>query len=155
MGRVPRWADDVHVSDTPALEVAVIDANPSDRHGTELVLRSWGHHVIGRTGSFEGAFDLIRKQRPHVTVVGSELPDGSGPQLVRRLLAADPGLAVVLVLGRSAMHELEDTMTCGARGVVLRHGPVAELASAIVVVGDGGRYVSPGVGRGPWRDSGH
>jgi DNA-binding NarL/FixJ family response regulator len=130
-----------------ALEIAVVDANATQRHDTELVLRSWGHRVVARAGSPEAAFEVIAKRWPHVALVGVDLSDASGIRLVRRLLAVNPGLGVVLVLGRSSAHELEDAMACGARGITLRSGEVAELASALAIVGAGGRYVAPSVER--------
>jgi DNA-binding NarL/FixJ family response regulator len=131
----------------PGLEITVVDGSADDRHGTELVLRSWGHRVIGRAASAESALDAIGKRRPQVALVAMELSDGSGMQLVRRLLAADPGLGVVLMLGQPNRQEMEEAMACGARGIVLRTGLVAELASAIAIVAAAGRYISPSVER--------
>jgi DNA-binding NarL/FixJ family response regulator len=129
------------------LEITIVDADPKDRHGIELVLRSWGHRVIGRAGSSESALDAIGKRRPQVALVGMDLADGNGIELVGRLVAADPDLGIVLVLGQAGVHELEEAMACGARGVVLGSGEAGELANAIGVVGEGGRYVAPGVER--------
>jgi DNA-binding NarL/FixJ family response regulator len=123
------------------LEITVVDGSAADRHGTELVLRSWGHRVIGRAASFESALDAIGKRRPQVALVAMELSDGSGMRLVRRLLASDPGLGIVLMLAQPDGHELEEAMACGARGIVLRTGQVTELASAVAIVAAGGRYV--------------
>jgi DNA-binding NarL/FixJ family response regulator len=132
---------------TAPLEIIVIEADAADRHGAELVLKSWGHRLIGRAGSSAEAFAVIAQRRPQVALVGVRLPDGSGIQLVRRLLAADPGLGVVLVLGEPSASELEEAMACGARGIVQTRCEVAELASVVSIVGAGGRYVAPGVER--------
>jgi DNA-binding NarL/FixJ family response regulator len=82
-----------------------------------------------------------------VALVGGDLADGSGIQLVHRLLAASSDLGVVLVLERPSADELEDAAGSGARGILLRSGDVSELATAVAIVAEGGRYVSPEVER--------
>ena len=142
----PTPESDVSAKGAP-IEITVVDTNPTQRDSIELVLKSWGHHVVGRAGTYPEAFDVIGRRRPQVALVGMDPPDGSGIQFVRRLLVAVPGIGVVLVLGRSSVHDLEEAKASGAHGIVLRAGAVAELARAVVVVGEGGRYVSPGVRR--------
>lgn len=130
-----------------SLEITVVEANARDRRGIELVLTSWGHRIIGLAESAEVAFDLIRKRKPEVALVGMDLSDAGGFRLVRRLLALDPRLGVVLVPRHASTDELEEALACGARGIVLRSGAAAELASAVAIVGAGGKYVSPGAER--------
>ena len=125
-----------------AFNLLIVDANGTLRKGTELLLRSWDHHVIGSAGDARTGFQLVRKRQPDVTLVDQELP-GDGAKLVRRILDADPGAAVVLHLGRSSRAELDEAMRCGARGLVLKSGEPQELQRAIGVVATGGTYVAP------------
>lgn len=143
----PTPQPEVGAAGAAPLEITIVEANAADRRGTELVLRSWGHHVIGRAESSDVAFDLIGQRRPQVALVGMDVPDAGGIQLVRRLIAADPGLGVVLVFGQSSTDELDEAMACGARGIVLRCGAAAELAHAVVIVGAGGTYFAPAAER--------
>jgi DNA-binding NarL/FixJ family response regulator len=122
-------------------------ASDTDRHGTELVLESWGHRVTGGAASPEAALDLIAKRRPQVAVVGADLPEGRGPSLVRRLRAAHPSLGLVLVLEGPSLPELEEAMAAGANGLVLQGGTAIEFANAVSAAGELGRYVAPAVER--------
>jgi DNA-binding NarL/FixJ family response regulator len=131
----------------PKLEIAIADGSPTDRHRTDLVLASWGHSVIGRAATSAAALDMVSRRRPQVALVGRDLADISGIQLVHRLLAASSDLGVVLVLERPSADELEDAAGSGARGILLRSGDVSELATAVAIVAEGGRYVSPEVER--------
>ncbi|MEA2387573.1 MAG: hypothetical protein QOG41_346 [Thermoleophilaceae bacterium] len=119
----------------------VVDADPRDCRRIELVVRSWGHPVVGCAGGAQAALDVIEKQRPRVALVGMDLLDAAGSLLVRQLLAADPALGVVLVLGESSADALHEAMASGARGIMLRSGPVADLASGIVTAAEG-EYVA-------------
>ena len=77
----PRWAELaepaplalVGATGDAALMV-IVDANRTVRKGTELLLRAWGHHVIGTADDVERALVLIRRRRPNVVLVDAELP---------------------------------------------------------------------------------
>jgi DNA-binding NarL/FixJ family response regulator len=130
------------MSHSEPLNMLIVDANPTLRKGTELLLRSWGHHVIGSAGDAETAFELVRKRRPDVTLVDQQLP-GGGATLTRRIVDADPRAAVVLHVGRSRRTELDEAMRSGARGLVLKSGEPHELLRAIDTAGAGARYITP------------
>jgi DNA-binding NarL/FixJ family response regulator len=124
------------------LDLVLVDANRTPRKGTELLLRSWGHHVIGAAGEAEAGYDLIRKRRPHVALVDLELPGGAEPVL---RTAAAFGTRIVLSLGQPDRQELDVALSCGARGLVLKSADPDELREGIRVVGAGDRYVAPAV----------
>jgi DNA-binding NarL/FixJ family response regulator len=128
--------------DTPR-EVLLVDGNCLLRKGTELLLRSWGHRVIGSASDAQTAFGMIVRRRPEIAVVDMDLPDGTGAELVRRAFAADRSPAVVLHLADPSRPALEEALNCGARAVVLRSAQPEELFSAVEVAGNGGFYVSP------------
>ena len=130
--------------DTPR-EVLLVDPNRALRTGMELLFRSWGHHVVGRTGDIESALDLITRRRPSVTLVDYDLAGESGAELVRRALQADPATKIVLYLGEPSRLELEEAMSCGAQGVVSKSGDPQELLQAIDIVTEGGRCIAPSV----------
>jgi DNA-binding NarL/FixJ family response regulator len=111
--------------------IVVVDADPTDRHRMALLLKSWGHQVVGRAEGAKSAFAVIGTRRPQVAVIGMPLLDAGGMELVQGLLSADPGLGIVLVLGQVSTREIDEAMASGARRIVLRGGGAAELASAV------------------------
>ncbi|MEA2398986.1 MAG: hypothetical protein QOK25_2542 [Thermoleophilaceae bacterium] len=126
------------------LDLVLVDANRTPRKGTELLLRSWGHHVIGSADDARSGYDLIRKRRPHVALVDLELPGGAEPVL---RAATAFGARIVLVLGQPDRRELDEALSCGARGLVLKSADPSELRQAIREVGRGERHIAPAVGR--------
>ncbi|MEA2374788.1 MAG: hypothetical protein QOD53_1251 [Thermoleophilaceae bacterium] len=133
-------------SDTP-LEVLLVDSNRALRSGLELLLRSWGHHVVGQAEGIETGLDLIRRRKPSVTLVDFDLAGESGAELVRRAVEADPASRIVLYVGDPSRLELEEATSCGARGVVLKGDDSRDLLDAIDVVGAGGGCIAPSVAR--------
>jgi DNA-binding NarL/FixJ family response regulator len=140
--------------DTPR-EVLIVSADRALRAGTELMIRSWGHRVIGRAADVETGLDLMRRRRPSVTVVDLHLAGESGAELVRRAVEADPTNRIVILLENSSKLDLERGTGCGAQAVVLQSDDPQELLSAIDAVADGGEWVSLSVTHGlavadPW-----
>jgi DNA-binding NarL/FixJ family response regulator len=146
---VDRWiglgwtaTDDITMDPHVPLDLVIVDANRTLRKGTELLLRSWGHHVIGTAGDAQTGAEIIRRRRPHVALVDLELPGGREPVL-RAATAFAAG--VVLFVGQPARHELDGALRCGSRGLVLKSGDPGELREAIREVGRGERHVAPAV----------
>jgi DNA-binding NarL/FixJ family response regulator len=124
--------------DTPR-EVLVVNADHALRAGTELMIRSWGHRVVGRAGDVETGLDLMRRRKPAVTVVDLDLAGESGTELVRR---ADPTNRLIVSVGSGRRLDLERAIGCGAQGVVLQRDDSQELLNAIEAVAAGGEWVS-------------
>ncbi|MEA2243406.1 MAG: hypothetical protein QOD24_2962 [Solirubrobacteraceae bacterium] len=128
-------------TDTP-LDLVLVDANRTLRKGTELLVRSWGHHVIGAADDARCGADLIRKRRPDVALVDLGIQGGAEPVL-RAATTFDAG--IVLLLGQPDRRELERALHCAAAGLVLKSGEPGELREAIREVGRGERHVAPAV----------
>jgi DNA-binding NarL/FixJ family response regulator len=120
----------------------LVDANRTPRKGAELLLRSWGHHVLGAADDARSGYELIRTRRPQVALVDLDLPGGTEPVL---RAARAFGVHVILFLGRPDRGELDEALGCGARGLVLKSADPAELRQAVCAVGRGERYVAPAV----------
>jgi DNA-binding NarL/FixJ family response regulator len=122
----------------------VLDANRTPRKGTELLLRSWGHHVIGSADDARSGYDLVRKRRPQVVLVDFDLPGGAEPVLDA---ATTFGAHGVLLLGQPNRLELDNALSSGMRGLVLKSADPTELRDALREVGRGERHVAPAVER--------
>ena len=91
--------------------------------------------------------DLVEHTHPDVAIVDIRLPDGSGIDLTRELLARRPDLGVILYTGDSDAELLYDGLDSGARGYALKAGSMDELLAAIERVKEGGSYVDPRLDR--------
>ena len=103
--------------------------------------------VLGAAGNVAAGLDLVEHATPDVAIVDIQLPDGSGIELTRTLLASHPDLGVLLYTGDSGVDLLLDGLDSGARGYALKAGSMAELVGAIERIAAGGSYVDPRLDR--------
>jgi DNA-binding NarL/FixJ family response regulator len=124
-------------------KVAIVDDHEALREGLERLLADRGMEVVGSAGSAAAAIELVSDSAPDIAIVDIRLPDGSGIDLTRELIAAHPHLGVVLYTGHADAEMLDGGLDSGARGYALKAGSLSELAGAIESVAAGGRYVDP------------
>ena len=124
------------------LNLVLVDANRTYRKGTELLLRSWSHHVIGSADDAQDGSELIRRRRPDAALCDHDLPGGAEPVLRASTTSTTH---VVLVLGDPDIWELDRALGCGASGLVLKTGDPEELRLAVEAAGRGEPYVAPAV----------
>ncbi len=127
--------------------VAIVDDHEALREGLERLLEDRGLQVVGSAGNAAAAVDLVEHGDPDVALVDIRLPDESGIDLTRELLARRPGLGVVLYTGDSDAELLFGGLDSGARGYALKAGSMTELVGAIERVAGGGTYVDPRLDR--------
>jgi DNA-binding NarL/FixJ family response regulator len=127
--------------------LAIVDDHEVLREGLESLLVGSELEVVGTAGNVAAALDLVEHVQPDVALVDIRLPDGSGIDLTRRLLAERPDMRVVLYTGETDADLLYEGLDSGAQGYALKAGPMRELVSAIVQVAAGGSYVDPRLDR--------
>jgi DNA-binding NarL/FixJ family response regulator len=125
------------------MDVVLVDEHEALREGLENLLDSRGIRTIGTAGTAATATELLSELRPDVAVVGIKLPDESGLRLTRRLLLAQPDLAVLIYTGVENVATLAEALECGARGFALKLGSIAQLIQGLRLVARGERYVDP------------
>lgn len=127
--------------------LAIVDDHEALREGLEALLGGDEVEVVGTAGNAAAALDMVDHAQPDVALVDTGLPDGSGIDLTRELLARLPDLRVVLYTGATDADTLFAGLECGAQGYVLKAGSMQELSAAIVHVAAGGTYVDPRLDR--------
>jgi DNA-binding NarL/FixJ family response regulator len=128
-------------------KLVVIDDHEALRGGLEMLLAQAGHDVVGTAGNLAAAEDLLAHTDPELALVDIRLPDGSGIDLTKRLLARRPDLAIILYTGDADAELLYEGLDSGARGYALKAGSMEELLAAIRHVAAGGSYVDPRLDR--------
>jgi DNA-binding NarL/FixJ family response regulator len=127
--------------------LAIVDDHEALRQGLEALLATDDLEVVGSAGNAAAALDLLEHAQPDVALVDIGLPDGSGIELARQLLARQPELGIVLYTGQADAELLFEGLDSGARGYALKAGPMRELMAAIVKVAAGGTYIDPRLDR--------
>jgi DNA-binding NarL/FixJ family response regulator len=127
--------------------LVIIDDHEALRDGLAVLLGQGGLDVVAAAGNVAAGAEVVDRADPDVAIVDIRLPDGSGIELTRTLLAAHPDLGVILYTGDSDVDLLVDGLDSGARGYALKAGSIDELRLAVEQVADGGTYVDPRLDR--------
>ncbi|AEE45604.1 response regulator [Cellulomonas fimi] len=130
-----------------SVRVVLVDDHPVFRIGMAALLESLpGLRVTGQAASAAEARALFAGAvEADVVLMDLDLGDGSGVDLTRELLAARPGLAVLVV----TMHEDDDAVVAsvraGARGYLVKSAPPDAVERAVRAVAAGEMILSPAV----------
>ena len=100
--------------------VIVVDDHPSFRRCVRTLLVLEGFEVVGEAEDGERAIALVPELAPEVVLLDVQLPDLTGFEVASRLLARDPGLAIVLVSSRDRSQYGSLVETSGARGFITK-----------------------------------
>jgi DNA-binding NarL/FixJ family response regulator len=129
------------------VKLVIVDDHEALREALALLLTHSGMEVVGAAGNVAAGIDLVEHADADVALVDIRLPDGSGIDLTRELLARRPELGVILYTGDSDADLLRHGLDSGARGYALKAGSIEELSGAIARVAAGGSYVDPRLDR--------
>ena len=114
------------------LRVLVVDDHPMYRDGLVMTLAaSPGFEPVGQAGDGETALELAAETRPDIVLMDLRLPGSSGIEATRRLVAADPGIRVVVVSMLEDDDSIFAAMRAGASGYLLKGADRDELLSAL------------------------
>nr|WP_282958949.1 response regulator transcription factor [Phycicoccus avicenniae] len=99
--------------------------------------------VVGESGSAEDAVHRIPALRPDVMVLDARLPDGSGPDVCRRVRAVDPSIAGLVLTSYDDADALAAAVAAGAADYVLKDVRGADLVGAVRRAAAGANRLSP------------
>lgn len=123
--------------------LVLVEQHEALRDGLAVLLERRGFSVLGCAGSGAAGEELITGHRPDLAVVGVDLPDERGTELVRRLHGRAVGSKFVIYTGLTDPDLLGATFRSGARGLVAKPAGISVLVDALRQVWRGGRYFDP------------
>jgi DNA-binding NarL/FixJ family response regulator len=133
--------------DAQVTKLVIVDDHQALREGLAALLAGHEIEVLGAAGNVAAGRDLVEQTEPDVALVDTHLPDGSGIDLTRELLARRPHLGVILYTGDAEAEALYSGLDSGARGYLLKAGAMSELVAAINRIAAGGSHVDPRLDR--------
>jgi DNA-binding NarL/FixJ family response regulator len=129
----------------PPVRVMVIDDHPMWRDAVARDLAEAGFDVVAAIGEGAQALRVVGATQPDVVVADLRLPDVSGVEVTRGVLAARPA-ARVLILSASGEHQdVLDAVKAGAAGYILKSASRAEFLDAVRRTASGDAVFTPGL----------
>ena len=125
------------------IRVLLVDDHRIVLEGLRVLLAPLAHvTVAGCATTAAEARQLARLTRPDVVLLDLNLPDGSGIDVCRQLLAEQSALRVVALTTLNERSYLTRMMQAGAAGYVLKNALPEELAEALAKVCAGKKFFS-------------
>ncbi|MET4587985.1 MULTISPECIES: response regulator transcription factor [Micrococcaceae] len=127
--------------------VYILDSHALVRTGLRELLEEAHFKVVGESGSASEASRRIPELHPDLVVIGAHLPDGTGIEVCREILADNPGVRCLLLSSYDDDQALSSAVLAGAAGYVLRQLPGTALLEGIRRVATGESLLEPGTER--------
>jgi DNA-binding NarL/FixJ family response regulator len=108
--------------------------------------------VVAEAGDGQEAVDLAIVHKPAVVVMDFALPSMNGALATRKIVAALPGTAVLILSMHSEAVYVRNCLEAGARGYLLKNAMDLELAQAVKGVAAGERVLDPRLAMTPGDD---
>ena len=113
------------------MRVMVVDDHPMWRDSVSRDLGEAGCEVVAATGEGAQAVRIAASVRPDVVVLDLQLPDISGVDVTRGVLAAYPSAKVLILSASGEHHDVLDAVKAGATGYILKSASRAEFLDAV------------------------
>jgi DNA-binding NarL/FixJ family response regulator len=123
--------------------VVVVDDHPMFRAGLIEALCMEGEFaVIGEGSSAAEALGLVRSLRPNILLLDARMSD-SGIDCVGEILAAHPGVRIVMVTASEDEDDVARALDAGVSGYVLKGTTGPEMRQIVRSIVAGKNYITP------------
>jgi len=127
----------------PPIRLMVVDDHTLFRRGlVALLAADERFEVVGEAGDAAQALQVLASCRPQVLLLDNHLPGVSGVAALPSLLAAAPGLRVLMLTVSEDEHDLAAALKGGACGYLLKTVDSDELGASIVRAAAGQSSIS-------------
>jgi DNA-binding NarL/FixJ family response regulator len=127
------------------IRALVVDDHDLFRRGLRELLEEQGIRVIGEAATGSDAVALAARAQPDVVVMDLNLPQISGIEATRELVAANPHARVLVLTVASDERTVLDALIAGACGYMLKDATIEEIAAGVRAAAGGESFVSPRV----------
>jgi DNA-binding NarL/FixJ family response regulator len=111
--------------------VVVVDDHPVFRRGLAALLAEDGIRVLAQAGTVAEALGAVAEHLPDVVILDLHLPDGSGVQATRQILADHPSVRVLILTMDSADAATLAALRAGARGYLLKETAAESIGTTV------------------------
>ncbi|MEO6996055.1 MAG: response regulator transcription factor, partial [Lacunisphaera sp.] len=126
------------------IRVLLIDDSPIIRLGLRSALEDYADIVIvGEAGTATDGVAAVAQHKPDVVLLDLHLPDKSGFHACRELLKIRPQTHVLILTSNSNERNVQEAMTAGAKGYLLKDNDGASLAAGLRRVAAGDAVLDP------------
>lgn len=123
----------------------VVDDHPMWRDGVARDLTDAGYTVVAAVGEGRQAVRIGPSVRPDVVVLDLQLPDLSGVEVIRGLVAALPQVRVLVLSASGEPQDVLDAVKAGAAGYLVKSAAREEFLDAVRRTAEGDAVFTAGL----------
>jgi DNA-binding NarL/FixJ family response regulator len=128
------------------ISVLIAEDHETVREGLKLILSAQSDmEVVGDAGDGRAAIELAQRLNPDVVLMDISMPSMNGLKAAEKLKACCPESHVLALTRHKDDAYLQQMLSAGASGYVLKQSSPSELIHAIRAVAKGGKYLDPTV----------
>ena len=129
---------------TEQIRLLLVDDHEVVRVGLRTVLHNaQGITVVGEAGSKAAAVRAVKRLKPDTVLMDVRLPDGSGVEACRAILASHPTTRVIFLTSYADDEAVLAAVLAGAQGYVLKNIDSSLLIRSIRAVSNGRSILNP------------
>jgi DNA-binding NarL/FixJ family response regulator len=126
------------------VRILIVDDHDLFRTGlASLLAAETGITVLAQASSGRLGVRLARELSPDVILMDVRMPDVSGPEATRTIMAENPDARVLALTIASSDHEIAAALQAGACGFLAKDTPLDSLVAAIRTAASGAAWLSP------------
>jgi len=116
----------------PVIRLLIVDDNPMIRFGpAQIFTTADGFEVAGEAVDGEEAVRQARALRPDVVLMDVSMPKLGGIEATRQILAADPGIRVLILSALDGQSQIDRAHAAGAVGYLHKSVEPEALIDAV------------------------
>jgi DNA-binding NarL/FixJ family response regulator len=127
------------------MRVMVVDDHPMWRDAVSRDLDDAGFEVVAAVGEGTQAMRIAAALQPDVVVLDLQLPDVSGVEVTRGLLATHPAAQVLILSASGEQRDVLEAVKAGAAGYILKSASRTEFLDAVRRTATGEAVFSAGL----------
>jgi len=131
-----------------SIRILLADDHTLFRAGIRALLESdAGIEIVAESGDGREALELIEKHRPDVALLDIGMPGLNGLEVTKRAARSCPKTRVIILSMHGDATYVNQALSAGVAGYLLKGAAVAELSVAVQAVTRGETYLTPKVSK--------
>jgi two-component system chemotaxis response regulator CheY len=117
--------------------ILVADDELHIRKFVGMILKQLGTESVLEAGNGEEAVAMFQSKKPKVVLLDVNMPFMSGLEALKKIKEIDPGCVAIMLTSLTTVETVEEAISLGAAGYILKDASKDEIASDLADAIDG------------------